>query len=283
MRPWPGHCTIEAVMSSHATSLASKPVAPSFFPPSLTAVMSAWLQPLRASVSRMLTTPALAKPNSSFPQPNPEAFGLPPLSPHPEHIRPATPAVPDFVTRYARTMDEAWQHHDWTNVSLLVQTLQRCWRENRQVFLCGNGGSAANAIHLANDFLYGVDKATGKGLRVTALPANPAVLTCLANDIAYEDVFAQQLTVLAQPGDMLLAFSGSGNSPNIIKALKRARELKVESFAVLGFTGGRCLSLADHPIYFPAHDMQVSEDLQMMVGHMAMQYLSKHGRNPAQS
>ena len=159
-----------------------------------------------------------------------------------------------------------------------METLQRCWRENRQVFLCGNGGSAANAIHLANDFLYGIDKQSGRGLRVTALPANAAVLTCLANDLAYEDVFAQQLSVLAAPGDVLIACSGSGNSPNILKALTRARELGVTSFAVLGFDGGRARALAEHPIYFPVHDMQVAEDLQMMVGHMAMQQLARAGR-----
>lgn len=223
-------------------------------------------------------TPGLPKrfaPDSR--PPTPEDYGLPSLSPHPDHIKPV-PVVPDFVANYARTLDSVWKGRDWSDVVLLVQTLQRCWRENRQVFLCGNGGSAANAVHLANDLLYGVDKAAGRGLRVTALPANAAVLTCLANDVGYEDVFAAQLTVLAQPGDLLLAFSGSGNSPNIVKALARARELGLTSFAILGFTGGKALGLADHPIYFPAHDMQVSEDLQMMVGHMAMQYLSRAGR-----
>ena len=76
----------------------------------------------------------------------------------------------------------------------------------------------------------------------------------------------------------VVAFSGSGNSPNIVKAITRARELGVTSFAVLGFTGGKCLGLADHPIYFPVHDMQVAEDLQVMVGHMAMKWLSANPR-----
>lgn len=186
--------------------------------------------------------------------------------------------VPSFVASYTQTLQLACAEHDWSDVAHLVETLRRCWREQRQVFLCGNGGSAANAIHLANDLLYGIDKPAGHGLRVTALPANPAVLTCLANDIAYEDIFAQQLTVLARPGDVLIAFSGSGNSPNILKALTRAGELGVTSFAILGFNGGRALQLADHPIHFPVHDMQVSEDLQMMIGHMAMQSLARLGR-----
>jgi D-sedoheptulose 7-phosphate isomerase len=175
-------------------------------------------------------------------------------------------------------MESVVADRDWSDVVYLVETLERCWREGRQLFLCGNGGSAANAIHLANDFLYGIDKVSGRGLRVTALPANAAVMTCLANDIAYEDIFSQQLTVQARPGDILIALSGSGNSPNIVKALVRARELGVISFAILGFAGGQSLGLADHPIYFPVNDMQVAEDLQMMVGHMAMQRLSRQRR-----
>jgi len=134
---------------------------------------------------------------------------------------PEAPVAPEIVADYWRTLDRAWRDHDWNDFSNLVTTLRRCWRENRQVFLCGNGGSAANAIHLANDLLYGVDKSAGRGLRVNALPANAAVLTCLANDIAYEDIFAQQLTVLSNPGDVLIVFSGSGNSPNIVRALIR--------------------------------------------------------------
>lgn len=193
------------------------------------------------------------------------------------------PKVPESVLAYQQKIDSALRAHDWTHFNVLLSTLQECWRENRQVFLCGNGGSAANAIHLANDFLYGVDKPGGRGLRVTALPANSSVLTCLANDISYDDVFAQQLTVLAQPGDVLIAFSGSGNSPNILKALIRANELGLTSFALLGFTGGQALDLADYPLYFPVHDMQVAEDLQVMIGHMAMQWLSEHGRGQRSS
>jgi D-sedoheptulose 7-phosphate isomerase len=184
-----------------------------------------------------------------------------------------TPAVPAFVAAYQQSLQTALSGHDWSNVEILVRRLQDCWREGRGVFLCGNGGSAANAIHLANDLLYGVDKQNGRGLRVTALPANSAVMTCLANDVSYADVFSQQLEVLARPGDVLIVFSGSGNSANVVKALEKAHELGVTSFAILGFTGGKCLTLADHPIYFPVHDMQVSEDLQMMVGHMCMQWL----------
>ena len=121
------------------------------------------------------------------------------ISTEPSIACPEVSAVPDIITKYWHTLDCAWNDQDWTEFATLLETLRLCWRENRQVFLCGNGGSAANAIHLANDLLYGVDKANGRGLRVNALPANAAVITCLANDIAYEDVFAQQLTVWLTP------------------------------------------------------------------------------------
>jgi D-sedoheptulose 7-phosphate isomerase len=181
--------------------------------------------------------------------------------------------TPDFARAYQETLISALRTHDWSDVGKLAETLAQCWTDGRQVFLCGNGGSAANAIHLANDLLYGVDKPVGRGLRVTALSANPAVLTCLANDISYADVFAQQLTALARAGDVLIVLSGSGNSPNIVRALEKAREIGLTSFAILGYSGGKSVALADHPIHFKVDDMQVAEDLQMIVGHMVMQNL----------
>lgn len=180
---------------------------------------------------------------------------------------------PSFIASYIASLEKVIHAHDWKDVEFLADALAKCWREDRQIFLCGNGGSAANAVHLANDLLYGIDKASGRGLRVTALPANTAVLTCLANDVAYAEVYAQQLIALARRGDILVALSGSGNSPNIVRALEKGRELGMITFAILGYSGGRCLKLAENPIHFSIDDMQISEDLQMIVGHMVMQHL----------
>lgn len=174
---------------------------------------------------------------------------------------------------YARRLQGVIQSFDWTAVSQLAEELRECWRTGRQVFLCGNGGSAGNAIHLANDFLYGISKTRGSGLRVTALPANSSVLTCLANDEGYEEIFSLQLAVQARPGDVLIALSGSGNSANILKALEQAKKMKMRSYAILGYTGGKAKSMADCAIHFPVDDMQISEDMQLIVGHMLMQYL----------
>ena len=113
----------------------------------------------------------------------------------------------------------------------------------------------------------------GSGLKVESLSANPAVLTCLANDLGYENVYAEQLRVKAEPGDVLIVLSGSGKSPNVVEALEVGAAKGMTTFAILGFSGGRCKALAQHPIHFPVDDMQIAEDLQMVVGHICMQWL----------
>ncbi len=191
-------------------------------------------------------------------------------------------AVPstDFFTNYASRLQASLATAEWSGVAQLAADIHECWLQKRQVFFCGNGGSAGNAIHLANDFLYGIAKRPGGGLRVNALSANPAVITCLANDIGYDRIYSEQLSVLANPGDVLIVLSGSGNSPNIVAALEQAKAMNVKSYAILGFTGGRCKELADVPIHFPVDDMQISEDLQLVVGHMLMQWLYANRPQP---
>jgi D-sedoheptulose 7-phosphate isomerase len=186
----------------------------------------------------------------------------------------------DFFIDYSSRLQASLAAARWSGVAQLAADIYECWLQKRQVFFCGNGGSAGNAIHLTNDFLYGIAKRPGGGLRVNSLSANPAVITCLANDIGYERIYSEQLSVLANPGDVLIVLSGSGNSPNIIAALAQAKAMKVKSYAILGFAGGRCKELADVPIHFPVDDMQISEDLQLVVGHMLMQWLYANRPQP---
>ena len=155
----------------------------------------------------------------------------------------------------------------------LAAAFKQAWDTKKTIYLCGNGGSAGNAIHLANDFIYGAGLTRGIGLRIESLSANSAVLTCLANDIGYEEVYAEQLRVKANSGDVLLVFSGSGNSPNIVRALEMGNKLGMETFAILGFSGGKCKDIAKHPLHFAIDDMQIAEDLQLIIGHMIMQWL----------
>ena len=174
---------------------------------------------------------------------------------------------------YSNRLNAVLSRFDWTPVERLAYDLRDCWQTGRQVFFCGNGGSGGNANHLANDFIYALSKTRGSGLRVQSLSANPSTLTCLANDEGYDHVFSMQLAVLARQGDVLVAFSGSGNSPNILEALQEAKKIGMTSYAVLGYSGGKAKALADVPIHFAVDDMQIAEDAQMMVGHMLMQWL----------
>lgn len=180
----------------------------------------------------------------------------------------------DFFLDYSQRLSNVMTSADWSGVAKLAQAIYQRWSEGRDVYFCGNGGSAGNAIHLANDFLYGIAKRTGGGLKVHALPANAAVLTCLANDVGYENIFSEQLAVLGTSGDLVVVLSGSGNSPNVVKLLQQAKNMKIESCAILGYNGGKCKEIADIVIHFPVDDMQISEDLQLIVGHMLMQWLS---------
>jgi D-sedoheptulose 7-phosphate isomerase len=174
---------------------------------------------------------------------------------------------------YSKRLSEALDTFDWAPVERLAHELRDCWQTGRQVFFIGNGGSGGNANHLANDFLYALSKTPGSGLRAHSLVENPAVLTCLANDEGYDQVFSLQLAVMARKGDVLIAFSGSGNSPNIVKAIEEAKTIGMTSYAVLGFSGGKCKALADVPIHFDINDMQIAEDAQVIIGHMLMQWL----------
>ncbi len=183
------------------------------------------------------------------------------------------PQTATFCADYARRLQAVLGNYDWSPVAALAGDLLRCWKGGNQVFLCGNGGSAGNAVHLANDFLYGISKVHGSGLRVHALPANTAVLTCLANDEGYDSIYSLQLAVQARAGDLLITLSGSGNSPNILKVMEQAKKMQVKTYAILGYSGGKAKAMADVPIHFAVDDMQIAEDMQLVVGHMIMQWL----------
>jgi D-sedoheptulose 7-phosphate isomerase len=179
---------------------------------------------------------------------------------------------------YLRRLQSCFSPEVLQAVETLAEELCQAWIDGRNVYICGNGGSAANAIHLANDLHYGIGACGPEpslpGLRVEALPANAGIITCLANDTGYANIYSHQLQVKGRPGDLLIVLSGSGNSANVVKALETASALGLKTFAILAFSGGRCRELADVPIHFAIDDMQVAEDTQLVVGHLCMQWLN---------
>ena len=184
-------------------------------------------------------------------------------------------SVIEHCKAYSSNLISVLERQDWTNVESLAQDIYRAWVDGKNLFLCGNGGSAGNASHLANDFIYGVAKSKGEGIKAISLNDNVSVVTCLANDVGYDSIFSEQLAVLAKPNDLLITLSGSGNSSNIISVINEAKILGVKSYAILGFDGGECRKIVNHPIHFKVNDMQLAEDLQLIVGHMLMKWLYK--------
>jgi D-sedoheptulose 7-phosphate isomerase len=145
--------------------------------------------------------------------------------------------------------------------------LMRAYESGRTVFLFGNGGSAALASHFACDLGKGTINGAGQRFRVLALTDNVPLITAWANDAQYEDVFAEQLVNFVRPDDIALAISGSGNSPNVLKALKAARDASAFTIGLTGFQGGCMRDLCDLCMIVPSDNMQIIEDLHLSVTH----------------
>jgi D-sedoheptulose 7-phosphate isomerase len=181
-----------------------------------------------------------------------------------------------MVDSYRKRLLQVLQNDLPENISVLCSSLEVAGKNNRNVFVCGNGGSAANAEHIVNDMVLYTGNQVDGAVSAESLVSNGATLTCVANDFSYDDVFLRQLKVKAKSGDLLLVLSGSGNSENVVKAIDYGNKIGMETFAVLGFDGGKCKKIATYSIHFSVNDMQVSEDLQLVVGHMCMKYLKQN-------
>lgn len=179
------------------------------------------------------------------------------------------------VSGYVKRLTGVLESEAMRGISVLANVLMRAWKDDKTIYICGNGGSAANALHIANDLIYGAGISNGIGIKVEALTSNSAILTCLANDLSYEEIFSEQLKVKGEAGDILIVLSGSGNSPNIVNAVNIANSMSMKTFAILGYDGGKCKNLAHHAIHFEIDDMQITEDMQMIVGHICAQWLCK--------
>ncbi len=143
-------------------------------------------------------------------------------------------------------------------------TLVEAIKKARRVYIIGNGGSAANASHIANDLVLSC------GIKAHALTADAAILTAIGNDMGYEYVFARQLEVYGEPGDLLIALSGSGNSPNIIKALLAASKIGMDTYSIVGDFGRSAAPALSVSCISTGTSMQDAENLQLHIGHGAM-------------
>lgn len=153
------------------------------------------------------------------------------------------------------------------DVDRVASLLVEAYEQERSIFLFGNGGSAALASHFACDLGKGTANGSKKRFRVMALTDNVPLMTAWANDSKFEDIFAEQLANFARPGDIAFAISGSGNSPNVLLALKAAKAIGSITVGLGGFAGGRMRALCDLCIVVPCDNMQIIEDLHLCVAH----------------
>ncbi|MBN1557034.1 MAG: SIS domain-containing protein [Lentisphaerae bacterium] len=180
----------------------------------------------------------------------------------------------DNIVEYLATVNTAMRAVDRDTLARALDRLETAYREAQGVYIIGNGGSAANAAHLAEDLAKGAlaDNAPTR-FKVLSLADNTSYITAVANDLGYEQVFVFQLKQFAAAGDVLIAVSGSGNSPNVLRAAEWAKDKDVDIIAFTGFDGGKLGKLADIHVHVPLRDMCQAEAVHAVLMHMLVDLL----------
>jgi D-sedoheptulose 7-phosphate isomerase len=166
---------------------------------------------------------------------------------------------------------------DFSAIDAAVDLIEKAWREGQQIITLGNGGSSLTALHYINDWNKSVYLSSGIPFRGRSLVDNVGLLMSYANDISFEDVFAEQLKNILMPGDLVLALSGSGNSENVIRAVSYANAHGATTLGLCGYRGGKLKEVAQHVVWVDVDDMQLAEDVHFFFGHIVMQRLCAAG------
>ena len=171
---------------------------------------------------------------------------------------------------YFLNLSKVFSKLSFDQIDHVVDLVKTTAQDNGQIFTCGNGGSAYAASHYITDWNKMYTLKTGKAFRGVSLCDNIGSITAYGNDISYDHIFSGQLRSLGRHGDLLIVISGSGNSKNVIEALKMAQEMSIQSIALVGYDGGECALHADNLVHIPSFDMQFCEDIHLIIGHIIM-------------
>ena len=182
-----------------------------------------------------------------------------------------TNQISNYFERVKKTLDMV----DREALSQVMNLLEQSRLEDRQVFIMGNGGSAATASHFCCDFNKGISICKDRRYRMICLNDNVPTLMAYANDNGYQDVFVGPLQNFYRKGDVVIGISGSGNSENVVRAMQWAKEHSAVTVAFTGYDGGRLKQIADYGVHIPVNDMQITEDLHMILDHCMMHILSE--------
>jgi D-sedoheptulose 7-phosphate isomerase len=181
-------------------------------------------------------------------------------------------AMESHLANYVARLDAALRALPGDRMEALGETLFRAYRNDKQVFVLGNGGSSSTASHMAADLAKNTIGPNMKRFRIVSLNDNAAIMTALANDLGYENVFSEQLTNLVQAGDVLIVVSASGNSPNVLKAMRYASSRSAEVIGLLGFDGGAAADLADIALVVDSDHYGIVEDAHLIINHILVDY-----------
>jgi len=185
----------------------------------------------------------------------------------------------EYLKAYKEKCISALEAISESDVALLISLLEGARDSGRQIFLCGNGGSASTASHLANDLGKGASQGRDCRFRVLSLTDNVSWITALANDSDYSEIFVEQLKNFAQPQDLLLVFSGSGNSPNVIRSVEWANQNELVTIGVTGRPGGQLASKAQHTLFVESSHMGHIEEGHFLIQHLLGYYFMEGGRS----
>lgn len=156
-----------------------------------------------------------------------------------------------------------------------IDLVMQAYQADRQIFVIGNGGSASTASHIATDLGKGTSLPGVRRFRVISLTDNVATMTAWSNDVCYEDVFVEQLKNLVNPGDLVIAISASGNSENIIRAIRYAKANGCKTIGWTGFGGGKLRRLADVTVVVDSHEYGPVEDVHLILNHILHAWIRK--------
>ena len=181
--------------------------------------------------------------------------------------------IKDFAKNYLDEEKRILDSIPWEKFEEIVKLLNSACKKGDQIFTMGNGGSGSTASHFACDINKGVSSGLEKRFKLICLNDNIPTMLAYANDDSYDNIFVEQLKNFLKPDDVVIAFSGSGNSKNVIKALQYANENAATTVAFTGFDGGQLAKIAKILVVAPVNDMQKVEDIHLILTHIIMQIL----------
>jgi D-sedoheptulose 7-phosphate isomerase len=176
-----------------------------------------------------------------------------------------------YFERLKATLDKI----DINSIENVVEILLNCRENQGTMYIFGNGGSAANASHIAGDFLKGISYGMEKRFKTHCLNDNIAGTTAITNDLSYDDIFIEQLKTYLTPGDVVIGISGSGNSENVVRAIQWARKKGAKTIALVGYKGGRLKQVTEYSIHVPVDDMEITEDMHTIIFHAIKQEINR--------